>query len=319
VVIILVAALAVRLLHDRGQSGASSPIASSQSPLDEGIRLHAQHRLEDASHAFEQAAATHPSDPVPLNWLGTIAVEEDHTEQALDYFHRSLEINPNDADIWRACGQLFQRRGDSAAAVRAFTHAVQINPKDAAALAGLGMAERGRNLRARGLADLIRAGQMDPANVRIQTDLGSAALDDGKLALAQKSYAAAIALKPQDPLALLGTARVSMQMDPSPTTLAHAREQIDAAMSDGGDFATAYLARGQWNLLEKQYPDAVKDLNEALAKDAMLSTAHAYLSQAYAAMGKPALARDESAKYLKAYAGEKSAQQALTGEHAPAH
>ncbi|HLV79168.1 MAG TPA: tetratricopeptide repeat protein [Chthonomonadaceae bacterium] len=302
-------ALAVRLWHDYGagramsvsqieQRGRAHP-EDEEAQLDWGNALHAQHRDAEAEAALKTAAQLAPADPRPLNALAMLAMAHQQPVQALAYFHASLQLDPESADIWRSAGLLLQQQRDTGSAMEAFEQATRLDPKDAVSWRELGGLEHARNAPARGIEDLQRAVALAPDDLVAQDMLGDYALADGKLDLAGQAFSRALALRPSDPDALVGSARVTLQTDASPAGLSRAGKQIAQALA-ARPSAKAYLARGQWNLAERRYPAAVADLKVALRKDPGQTTAHSFLSRAYAGLGQAQMARSEAGAYTAA-------------------
>jgi|SRR5579884_35302 len=308
-VLVVALALAVRLWHDYGTGRTMTPSEIEQrvrahpeeedAQLDWGNLLHAQHRDDEAEAALKTAANLSPSDPRPLNALGMLAVEQKQPVQALSYFHASLQLDPKNADIWRGAGLLLLQQHDIPSALDAFDHATRLDPKDALSWRELGLLEDSRSAPARGLDALQRAAALTPNDLTTQDMLGVHALTDGKLPIAKQAFDRALALRPSDPDALVGSARVTLEMDPSPDGLARAGRQIDQALA-AKPSADAYLARGQWNLLQRHYQAAVADLKTALKKDPSQIIAHSFLSRAYAGAGQPQLASKEANVFVAA-------------------
>jgi len=309
-VVVLAVALAIRLWHDLGAS--QKPSFSDlqrrvqeqpndfQAQLDWGNALHALHRDTEAEAAYKTAASLAPTDAQPLDLLATLAMERQRPDQALEYLQASLKLDPNDAHAWHSYAQLLERM-DPRAAMQAYARATQLDPKDAFSWRQLGILERGQN-RDRALQDLQRAAALNPNDLITEDMIGDTALASGKIPLAQQAYDRALAIQPNDPQALLGTAHRLLLQDPSPANLAKAGPLIDRAFAGMPQpSGYAYLVRGQWNLLQRRYPQAVSDLKAALDSDPSMYTAHISLSQAYAALGKPQLARRESDLFVTAH------------------
>lgn len=302
-------ALAVRLRHDYGTGRTMSPSQIEQrvqahpedeeAQLDWSNALHAQHRDDEAETALKTAANLAPGDPRPLNALAMLSLDHKQPVPALSYFHASLHLDPKNADIWRGAGLLLLQQRDTASALEAFDHATRLDPNDALSWRELGLLEDSRSAPARGLDALQRAAALTPNDLTTQTMLGVHALTDGKLLIAKHAFDKALALRSDNPDALIGSARVTLEMDPSPTGLARAGRQIDQALATKPG-ADAYLARGQWNLLLRRYQAAVSDLKTTLKKDPGQIIAHSLLSRAYAGSGQPQLARSEANEFVAA-------------------
>ncbi len=317
VIAILLVAVAVRVWHDR----RTPPVVTLneveqrvrahpddvQAQLDWGNALHKMGRLSEAGQAFQTARRLAPDNARPYNWLGILAMEQQQPEAARNYFRESLTHNASDPDIWRALAQLSEQRQDDRAAIDAYEHLTQLRPNDAAAWRQLGILYNRKNLWARGQAALQHAATLDPKDTRTQTELGNNALTQGDLPQAKQAFDQALALHPDDSDALVGAARVTLQLDPTPAGWTRAEQQVHRALTLHPT-GQALMVRGQIRMQRRDYADAIADLKAALAQDKSLLSAYIYLSQAYARSGQAAFARKASADYQAALAASRQPQ-----------
>jgi Flp pilus assembly protein TadD len=305
---VLIVAVVVRAAHDYRKPAGNSLSAlaarvqanpgDEQALLDWSDALHTAGRSQEAEQALARAADLRPMDARPYNALAALALERQDDKTALKEFRASLECNPRDSNIWRSAGLLFQSERDSASATQAYANATSIDPKDEVAWRQLGSLEAS-GAPAKAIQDLQRAVSLNPGDAYAESLLGTVALQDGRIAIAQPAFDQALKLNPHDELALIGAARVTMQMEPTPAGLARASGWIDEAMAAHPP-AGAYLARGQWNLLQHRYQPAVEDLRTALKMDKTLKSAHSFLARACMSLGNTAEAQHESALFLAA-------------------
>ncbi|MCP4265267.1 MAG: tetratricopeptide repeat protein [Candidatus Brocadiaceae bacterium] len=62
--------------------------------LNDGETLYAEGKIEDAEKCFLSIVENYPDCKEAYNNLGVIAFQNDDKERAIDYFTRSLEIDP---------------------------------------------------------------------------------------------------------------------------------------------------------------------------------------------------------------------------------
>lgn len=302
----VVVALWIRIQHDRVRTtrGTFTEVEQQahahpndlQAQLDWGDALYGQHRLAEAEIAFKTAANLAPNDTRPLNALARLSMEQNRRYDGLGYLQASLKLNPNDAALWRFSGMLLLNQNPPMA-LQAFEHATSLDPNDAVSWLHLGILEMDRDQFSRGLHALQHAAALNPNDLETEIALGNSARVNYRPTIARDAYDKALSLRPDDPSALLGSANMTLQLDPSPTGLTRAGQQLEKVIAIRPN-GKAYLARGQWNLLMRRYHPAITDLKMALSLDPKLYFAHSFLSQCYAALGQTQPAKQESRTFL---------------------
>jgi len=300
-------ALGIRVWHDRGgarkatlaelEQRAHSHPEDEQAQLDLGNALLNLHRDQEAEPVLKAAATLSPSDPLPLDALAVVAADQNRPGRAIRYLRQSVRLNPNDSNAWRSLGRLLEHV-DAKLAMQALARATELNPKDAVAWRELGNTERDLGRYGVGIEHLQRAFALAPNDLETANRLGDTALAYGSFVVAKQAYDHALALAPNDPQALLGSAHLTLQTDPSPSGIAQAGSQIDRAIAiQRTPTAYAHLVRGRYNMVRHNYRQAIPDLKAAVQMDPHIGIAHSYLSQVYAALGQAELARKESALF----------------------
>jgi predicted Zn-dependent protease len=315
--LLLAGALAVRLsLTPRtGAGGAPMDIASVQrraaaSPSDLeaqialGDALVKANRLHDAEQVFDRANALSTVDARAVTWLAMLAVQRHDVERAAGYFREAIRRSPGDADLYRSLAELYDRQGKPAQSVVAYERATALRADDEVAWRLLGLADIRIGRFARGREALLRALALVTMDMKARAALADVDLRMGLLQEAGENFRLVIAQSPDDPAALVGSAQVTTQLDPTPSGLALAERQVDRALALH-PVPQCYLVRGHIALLRQKYGSAIQDLNRALAGDPSLAEALGYLSQAYAATGRPADARRAGDAYQAAEARRK--------------
>lgn len=313
VVVCLIAVAIVLLVRSRSSPSGASP---SLSAVESQARANPQNLTDQlayadallksgdhdaARHVYAYAAHLAPNDYRPYEGLGIVALQEHRNDYAQVNMEAAVRLNPKDALAWQALGGIYLDTHQKARARKAYEQAAQQEPNNANAWHALGVLDMRANLYANGLEALQRAVTLAPNDPQAQIDLANADLAQGNLPEAHAAYQKALALKPGDPSALAGDAETLLQLDPSPSGLAQAERQVHQALSLEPS-AYAHLVLGRVYLQRRDYPQAVKELKQALTMDPNQYRAYNYLSQAYAAMGQGALAKQAGVQFQKAYA-----------------
>lgn len=120
--------------------------------LRQALKLHDEGRLDEAERLYRQILETAPDHPVVLNLLGLVAQSKGLHEQAVSFFARAVEQNPQSAEYHFNLAWSEERRGKAAEAIKAYLRALQLQPgiKEARnalgnLYAGLGQTERAVN------------------------------------------------------------------------------------------------------------------------------------------------------------------------------
>src|ERR1035437_7445573 len=77
---------------------------------------------------FQHALAVTQNNIVACNKLGSFYSRQGRMTEAMDYYARALQINPDDADVLYDLGNAFAQRGDWDNAISSYRHALQVTP-----------------------------------------------------------------------------------------------------------------------------------------------------------------------------------------------
>ncbi len=98
--------------------------------LNDGETLYAEGKIEEAEKCFLSIVENYPDSKEAYNNLGVIAFQNDDKEKAIDYFTKSLEIDPlyrdtivNYTDLLRSLDQL-------PIVIPLLEKVVELNPED---------------------------------------------------------------------------------------------------------------------------------------------------------------------------------------------
>jgi tetratricopeptide (TPR) repeat protein len=182
---------------------------------------------------FRHTLAVTKNNYLAYNNLGTWLSKKGQIAEAMDCFHKSLQINPNDSDVLYNLGNAFARFGNWDEAINNYQHALQIIPNQPDILDNLGFAFAAKKQFADAIAcfeaalklnpdsadahnnlatvlfiqkrldEAIRhfreALRITPDNPQIHSNLGDALMKQGQTAEAVRCYQEALRLNPGDP------------------------------------------------------------------------------------------------------------------------
>jgi Flp pilus assembly protein TadD len=182
---------------------------------------------------FQHALAVTQNNIVACNKLGSFYSRQGRMTEAMDYYARALQINPDDADVLYDLGNAFAQRGDWDNAISSYRHALQVAPNQADILNNLGFALAAKKQFADAIAcfeaalklnpdyadahnnlatvlfiqerfdEAVRhfreALRITPGNPQIYSNLGDALVKQGQTTEAVRCYQEALRLKPGDP------------------------------------------------------------------------------------------------------------------------
>ena len=181
---------------------------------------------------FKHALAVTENNIVACNKLGSFYARQGRMAEAMNYYVKALQINPNDPNVLYDQGNAFARQGDWDNAIASYQHALQVAPGQADILNNLGFALAARKRFAeaiscfegalklnpdsadthnnlatvyfmqKNLDDAVRhfreAVRLDPGNSRFHSNLGDALAKSGQTAEAITCYQETLRLKPDD-------------------------------------------------------------------------------------------------------------------------
>jgi len=182
---------------------------------------------------FRHALAVTQNNIVACNKLGSFYSRQGRMTEAMNYYFKALQINPDDPDVLYDQGNAYAQRSDWENAISSYRHALQVTPDQPDILNNLGLALAAKKQYAGAGAcfeaalklnpdyadahnnlatvlfmqkqfdDAVRhfreALRITPDNPQIYGNLGDALVKQGQTAEAVKSYQAALRLEPGNP------------------------------------------------------------------------------------------------------------------------
>ncbi len=174
--------------------------------INQGIAHHQAGRLPEAERLYRQALQLDPGHPEALAVLGILMGQAGNLPGSVELFLRALKRDPRNAQIHYNLGETYRHLGEGAKSETALRRAIALNPNHYGAyqsLADLLLASAGQQENAgRGQ----RAREMRLAAVELLIEAGRRLLEKDLIDAAAQKYRAALALAPDNPLALCGLA-----------------------------------------------------------------------------------------------------------------
>jgi Flp pilus assembly protein TadD len=177
----------------------TSPLSDCEQLFQQGIDLFHQRQFYQAIEYFQRALELQPDNTNILNNLGLCLSEAGRLDQALVLYKSLLETNQTDENVLLNLGNVYERLGRMEEATACFDSVLKANPNNPNALYNLGSLHI-RQLRLHeGIALLRRASQLQPDNDKILANLALAFRNDNRPDEACALLERAITREPEDP------------------------------------------------------------------------------------------------------------------------
>jgi Flp pilus assembly protein TadD len=111
-----------------------------------GNCLYNEGRIEEAMEHYHKAIQINPNSPEALTSLGVALTAKGRFDEAIENHYKAIQISPNDSDALYNLGIALAAKGRFDEAIENYRKAIQINPNDSEALYNLGnaLAAQGR-------------------------------------------------------------------------------------------------------------------------------------------------------------------------------
>jgi protein O-mannosyl-transferase len=110
-----------------------------------GIAAYHQKRFKDAVSYFEKALNVNPNYYSTYNNLGVVLEQMNNLDDAIFYYRQGLQINPHDSGLYNNIGLAYGKKGNIDKAIEYFRKALQLNPNNTTAIRNLELAEQTKN------------------------------------------------------------------------------------------------------------------------------------------------------------------------------
>jgi len=240
---------------------SKSPSAKQQAIFQQARELHHSGRLAEAWVLFQSLLKHFPKHPLILGELGTIAIAQANFEQGAYLLGKSLQANPNDADVCFNRGLALARMNQADAALKCFAQA--INLRSGFAEAHYNRADIFKNLNKpdEAITEYQRALLLTPDYVEAHNDLGLLHQACQQYTQAIVCYRQAISLRPNYVNAYYNCGSALQY-------LGHFSEALtcyDSLIALQPGDPKAYFNRGQVLAELKRYEQALASYDQALA------------------------------------------------------
>ena len=149
--------------------------------LQRGIDLQRQRKFVEAERIYQGILHRLPEHPDALHLMGTLAVEANNMEAAVDYFERAVKRRPKHPQFLSNLGTAHLDSNNPDLAISTLRKAVDLSPGLIEALCNLARAYRRNNKAANGLPYLERAFRIAPAHPLVAVGFGETLRDLGRM------------------------------------------------------------------------------------------------------------------------------------------
>jgi tetratricopeptide (TPR) repeat protein len=171
-----------------------------------------QQKTKEARDCFLKTVQLHAGYPgtLPNAWnnLGILAAREGNYDQAIEYFQRALQIDPQHSIALQNLGSAYRQKKDWPQAKSALERALTLNPNDPEANYSLGMVYAQQNDTDRAYQYLQKAIALRPAYPEALNNLGILYLRTNRSAEAIQSFEQSIRVAPEYEQAYLNLSQV---------------------------------------------------------------------------------------------------------------
>ena len=198
--------------------------------------------LDGALEASVEAARFAPDDAELLLSIGDLLTRRnDRLNEALDYYTRSLALDPNSVAIMVRLGSLHERREEWQLATERYRAALILDPNDVRARSGLGavlfkIGEYGEASR-----ELRKAIELSPRDLRSKVFLGMSQNHLGNYDVALDQFKEALLIDPHSANQLIGVREQSAQFHRLTALFLEAYERSPREAGRSYDLAVIYF------------------------------------------------------------------------------
>ncbi|MCB5184274.1 tetratricopeptide repeat protein [Methylobacillus gramineus] len=170
-----------------------------------GVLCHQTRRHQEATSFIERALALIPNNADFHNNLGLALQACGQLDQAVSHFNQGLAISPRDTDLLANLASAYHVAGQLPEAIASYRKILHLNPRDQDAIAALphalqalGIQQQQRGAYAAAEKTYAEAVTLQPQDAALHYNLGNAQRELGKAAEAAASYHRSIELSPHD-------------------------------------------------------------------------------------------------------------------------
>jgi len=151
---------------------------------------------------WRDTLAKNPDCWLAHNNLGIYLYREGHNEEAIEHYHKAIQINPHRFETFYSLGASLAAQGRLDEAIENYHKAIHLNPNYSYALNNLGMALAAKGQLDEAIRTYRQAVQVDPNSSEALNNLGVAFATKGQLVEAVQNFRKAIQINPNSSDAL---------------------------------------------------------------------------------------------------------------------
>jgi len=216
-------------------------------------------------------------------------------KKSIDWYTRSININPNQSAAFYNRGNVYNDLNDHEHALHDYSEAIRLAPQDTDALVNRGQLYYRKEKYDLALPDFNRAIELNPANETALWNRADLYRETRRPELALRDYSAVIKLNPQNADALAARAAIHHQR----SDLAAAFKDINAAIELMPENLQFRMLRALVAVENNQANLAVSDLTTVLERDQKDPVPFAMRAQAYTVLKKFVPARQDIDRALQ--------------------
>ena len=167
-----------------------------------------------------------PDCSMAYNNLGLLLVQQGHIEEAMEYYHKAIRIDPNNSEGLNNLGNAFAAEGQLDQAIENFRKAIQINPNNSGAHNNLGVVLVAQGRFDEAIEDFRQATQVNPKLAATLDNLGIALAAKGRFDEAIENFRRAIQINPNRPDTFLHLGMTLDQMGRTREAVAQYQEAL---------------------------------------------------------------------------------------------
>ena len=164
-----------------------------------GLLLENQGRIEEAMEHYHKAIQINPNYFEALNNLGVALAAKGRFDEAIENYRKAIQINPNYSEALNNLGVALAAKGRFDEAIENYHKAIQINPNFSEALNNLGIALAAKGRFDEAIENYRKAIQINPNFSEALDNLGVALAAKGRFDEAIENYRQAIQVNPNRP------------------------------------------------------------------------------------------------------------------------
>jgi tetratricopeptide (TPR) repeat protein len=233
-------------------SEISTPQNKEQEFWQRGIACHRTGRISEAIHWYRKTLEINPNNTVALTNMGAALQTTGKMEEAVHSYQKAISIKPDLAEVHSNLGNILKEQGKLKEAVHSYQKAINIKPNLAEAHYNLGIALQRQKKLKEAVHSYQKAITIKPDYADAHSNLGNILKEQGKLKEAITSYQKAITIKPD---------------------YADAHSNIGIALKEQGKLDEAVASYQKAIIIKPDYADAHSNLGNALEEQDKLKEA----------------------------------------------